>query len=343
MKHLKQKIILISIPIIYLFIFITMRAEYKDNLLAVHDSAYSLIVLTFTVLADTLITILILLFSSHLWTNIITGIAFAATITLYNIFHAKLGLFCSPSGLIFSMIASYIAAYLVKYMLRRSNRRLLNTIMGAYFSRNTRQKILSNLVACEPIKKQIVFLECAITDIDIISKESEPKVLFSKLNHILDTFISSIMSNGGRVDKFVGTKIHAYWENPEDVALAVKSAIEGFQILDKTKFDHRLKINIGIHLDDATIGILGTSKIMNYSVVTPALEIVDEIVKTARLYNKRILLSKIAYKQCWREISAIKAATLNLRGDIISTELFEPLELKLKHRLTNIFEIKLND
>lgn len=340
---MRQKIVLILIPLIYLSIFLGLRTEYRDNYLAVQQSMYPLATLAFTVLADIFLTALILLFNSHIWTNILAGITFAAFIALYNIFHAKLGLFCSPSGLIFSMTASYAAAYLVKYLLRRSNRRLLNVIVGAYFSRNTRKKILANLSACEPTKRAVTVLECSITDFELLSKEASPKILFSKINHILDIVITSIISNGGRVDKFIGTKIYAYWENSNDTYMAVKSAIEAFQILERQAFDNRLKVNIGIHYDEAVIGILGTSKIVNYSIVSQSLDILDEIVKTACVFNKKILVSKVAYKNCWREISAIKAATLNLRGDLISTELFEPLELKKRSHLTHIFEIGRDD
>lgn len=343
MKHLRQKIILGLIPLIYLVIFFSLRSEYRQNFLAVQQSLYPLLVLAFTIISDILLTICLLIFNSHLWANISAGILFVISISLYNLFHAKVGLFCNTSGLIFSMCASYAAGYLVKYLLRRSNKRLVNAIIGAYFSRNTRLKISTNLISCEPIEKNITILECAIFDIERLSKNSTPKELFSQINFVLDIVINSIMQNGGRVDKFLGTKIYAYWEKDENSFQAIKAAIEAFEAIKKQKFNNEFKIRIGIHYDKVLIGLLGTAKVMNYSIISPALDIVEEIVKTADLYNKNILMSRAAYKQCWRDISAIKSTTLNLRGDVINTELFEPLEIKKRNRITSIFEIDKND
>lgn len=343
MKHLQQKVILGLIPLIYLVIFLSLRSEYRQNFLAVQHSVYPLLVLGFTIVSDVLLTISLLVFNSHLWANVFAGVLFVLSISLYNLFHAKLGLFCNPSGLIFSMCASYVAAYLVKYLLRRSNRRLVNAIVGAYFSRNTRLKLADTFITCEPIVKPVTILECSVLEYERLIEGLTPKELFSQINHVLDIVINSIMKNGGRVDKFLGTKIYAYWENPEDSYLAIKSAMEAFEELKMFKHGSRLKIRMGVHYSDVMIGLLGTSKVMNYSIVSSALDTVEEIVKAADLYDKNILMSRAVYKQCWRDISAVKAATLNLRGDVINTELFEPLEIKKRNRIKSIFEIEKDD
>lgn len=320
-----------------------MRLEYRENMLAVQDSFYPLIVLAFTVLTDVFLTVIIILFNSHLWTNIFAGLTFVTTIALYNIFHVKLGLFCSSTGLIISMLEAYIAAYFIKYLLRSSNKKLINMILGAYFSRSTRRKIVSSVVACEPTSKQVTILECAISCPEQYIQEAQPKNLFSNINYILDIVISTIIKNGGRVDKFIGTKVYAYWENQKDAYLAAKSAIEIFKILNSETQNDKIKTRIAIHFQEVLLGILGTTKVINYSIISNALEITDEIIKAADMYNKKILMSKAVYKECWRDISAIKVATLNLRGDAISTELYEPIDLKNRPRLTNIFEIEKND
>jgi len=342
MKCTKQKIILCSIPLLYLIIFIGLKSMYSQDLLVVQKGIYPIAVLAFTVVVDALLTVLILLFSSHLWTNVFGGITFVMAIVLYNAFHSNLGLFCNPSSLIWSMTLSYIAAYLVKYLLSRSNKRLVNAIVGAYFSRRVRKNIVAGLAACEPICKPVTILECSITDLDRLIAENSPKDLFSKVNFVLETVIDRVIKSKGRVDKFIGSKIYAYWENEQDAYLAVKSAMDACAYLDETGVTKDVKLAIGVHFAEAYLGVLGTSKVMNYSMLSPEIDVLEQIVANCSLYNKRILISKPLYKQGWKRISAIKVATLNLRGVGNSTELYEPLEVKRKLTLAG-FEVNVND
>lgn len=342
MKHYQQKFALAVLPLIYLIIFYGLKSGFQQNLLALQNSAYPMAVLAFTILSDALVTIFVLIFNSHIWANVFAGCTFVISVVLYNIFHSKLGLFCAPSELIISMFWAYIAAYLVKYLLSRSNKRLLNTIIGAYLSKKTRNNIISGISACEPISKDVTILECNIFNIERLVLNNSPKDLYAKINFVLNTVIDRIMKNGGRVDKFIGTTIVAYWENPDDCYLAVKAAMEACEYLDITKGANDIKLGIGIHFDNALFGLLGTSKVMNYSMISPAMETLEQIVSNAYLYDKRILISKSVYKQGWRYISGIKVATLNLRGVGNTTELYEPIEVKQKFKLTD-FGAKNND
>ena len=339
MRFLKQKIVLVIIPIIYLIIFVGLKSNFQHNLLALQNSIYPIAVLAFTVLVDALLTVAVLLLGSHLFVNIVSGIVFVTAIAIYKSFHAKLGLFCAPSELIFSMLFAYSAAYLIKYLLHRSNKRLVNTILGTYFSKKTRNEIISEFTACEPISKEVTILECTITDLDRLVENNTPKDIFAKANFVLNAVIDRIVKNGGRVDKFIGSKIFAYWENPEQSYLAVKAAIEAFEILNTTNSSPDVDIRIAIHHERVLLGLLGTSKVMNYSIISPVFDILEQIISNCVLYNKKVLITKSAYKQSWRNVSGIKVATLNLKGVGNSTELYEPLEVKQKVKPGG-FEVK---
>ena len=333
MRFLKQKIILVIIPIIYLIIFAGLKANFQHNLLALHSSVYPSAVLAFTILADALMTVAVLFFGSHLWVNISSGILFVIAISLYKAFHAKLGLFCATSELISSMLFSFAAAYLIKYSLHRTNKRLINAILGTYFSKKTRNEIISEFTACEPMAKEVTILECSIMDLDRLTENNSPKDIFSKVNFVFNIVIDRIIKNGGRVDKFIGSKIYAYWENPEHSYLSVKAAMEAFEILETTASSTDVDIRIAIHHDTVLLGLLGTSKVMNYSIISPVFEVLEQILSNCLLYNKKILITKSVYKQAWRHLSGIKVATLNLKGVGNSTELYQPLEVKQKVKL----------
>ncbi len=329
MRFAKQKIAFILIPVLYLVLFCILCGNFKQDFSAVQNHAYPVINLLYIIFSDIVLSILILVFTSNLYSNIAGGLWFVLCTVLYMPFNLKFGLFCDAAPLVESMLVTYVAALLVKYILKKSNKRLVNAIVGAYFSKKTGNKMLSGVIAeCEPVKMPVTILECSVNNVESIIANNSPKEVFSKINFVLDAVINKIIENEGRVDKFIGTRIYAYWDKKDSAYLAVKAAMEALEFLDASAGEKDIKLSIGIHHDEVLTGLLGTPKVMNYSIVSSAIEVVDTIVATCFIYNKRLLISREVYKQGWRRLLAIKAATINIRGAAMYTDLYEPVEVK---------------
>ncbi len=336
MRLAKQKISFILIPVIYIILFSLICGNFRQDLFAVQNHTYPFVNLLYIVAADVILSFFILIINSNLYSNIAGGIWFVFCTALYSPFNVRFKLFCDPTPLIESMLLTYAAALLVKYLLKKSNRRLINAMVGAYFSKKTGNKMISGVIAdCEPVKLPVTILECSVNNLESLIAANSPKEVFSKINFVLDTVINRIIQNDGRVDKFIGTKIYAYWDKYDSAHLAVKAAMEAFHYLDASGEGNDVKLNIGIHYDEVLTGLLGTTKVMNYSIVSPAMEVVDTIVSSCFIYNKRILMSREVYKQGWRHLTAIKTATINVRGAAMYTDLYEPLEVKGKRAVNN--------
>ncbi len=331
MKFKTQKFAFIFCPVLYVLIFLLLCSNFKEDYLAVQNHIYPVLNLIYIFAADVILTLLLLIFNSNLRANLAAGVCFVLLVALYNSFNSLFGLFSNHVPLITSLLLTYVAGLLVKYVLRKSNKRLLNAILGVYFSKKTRNKMISSVMTeCEPVKVPVTILECSIANTSALIEDNSPKEVFSKINFVLDAVINSIINNNGRVDKFIGTKIYAYWDKKDSAHLAVKAALEACKNLELAGDAKDVKINIGIHYDEVLIGLLGTTSVMNYSIVSPAIDIVDTIVSSCSIYNKKILISREVYKQGWRNLLAIKTATINVRGAIMFTDLYEPLEVKTK-------------
>ncbi len=331
MKFKSQKFAFIFCPVLYVLIFLLLCSNFKDDYLAVQNHIYPVLNLLYIFSADVILTVWLLIFSSNLKANFAAGVAFVLLVALYSPFNSLFGLFSNPVPLISSMLLTYLAGLMVKYILRKSNKRLLNAIVGAYFSKKTRNKMMSGVMTeCEPIKVPVTILECSIGNISALIENNLPKEVFSKINFVLDTVINSIIDNDGRVDKFIGTKIYAYWDKKNSSHLAVKAALDACKALEIAGESKDVKLNIGIHYDEVLVGLLGTTSVMNYSIVSPAIDIVDTIVASCSIYNKKVLISREVYKQGWRNLLAVKIATINIRGALMFTDLYEPLEVKSK-------------
>ncbi len=330
MRFAKQKIAFILIPVLYIILFSVLCGNFRQDFSAVQNHAYPVINLLYIILSDIVLSVLILVFTSNLYSNIAGGIWFVLATALYMPFNVKFGLFCDAAPLIESMILTYAAALLVKYILKKSNKRLVNAMLGAYFSKKTGNKMLSGVIAeCEPAKIPVTILECSVNNVESIIANNSPREVFSKINFALDAVINKVIENEGRVDKFIGTRIYAYWDKKDSAYLAVKAAMEALEFLEASGGEKDVKLSIGIHHDEVLTGLLGTPKVMNYSIVSTAIEVVDTIVATCFIYNKKILMSREVYKQGWRRLSAVKAAAINIRGAAMYTDLYEPVEVKI--------------
>ncbi len=331
MRFAKQKISVLLILIFYILLFFLLCGNFRRDLLAVPNHIYPVMNLLYILVADIVLSVLILILNSNLYSNIAGGLWFVVATALYSPFNIKFKLFCDVVPLIESMFLTYVAALLVRYIMQKSNRRLVNAMIGAYFSKKTGNKMIAGVFAeCEPVKLPVTILECSVNNLESLIAANGAKEVFSKINFVLNIVINKIIENDGRVDKFIGTKIYAYWDKEESAYLAVKAAMEALQCLDLTGGGTDVKLSIGIHYDEVLVGLLGTTKVMNYSIVSPAIEVVDTIVSTCFIYNKRILMSRDVYKQGWRNLTAIKTTTINIRGAAMYTDLYEPLEVKTK-------------
>ena len=118
------------------------------------------------------------------------------------------------------------------------------------------------------------------TDIAGYSTVSEGKgaaEIAELLNHHFAIVTGEIEAEGGTVDKFIGDSVMAFWGAPEKqknrairacrAALAIRAGIAADNEARVDRAELPIRMRIGIHSGEATVGNIGTEDRINYTVI----------------------------------------------------------------------------
>ena len=118
------------------------------------------------------------------------------------------------------------------------------------------------------------------TDIAGYSTVSEGKgaaEIAALLNHHFAIVTREIEAEGGTVDKFIGDSVMAFWGAPEKqknrairacrAALAIRGGIAADNKERADRAESPIRMRIGIHSGEATVGNVGTQDRINYTVI----------------------------------------------------------------------------
>jgi adenylate cyclase len=141
-----------------------------------------------------------------------------------------------------------------------------------------------------------------------------------------------IFANHGTFDKYLGDSVMAFWGAPvasdEDAFRAVKAAVEMrdvfAQVCARQGGDMaRLGLGIGLNSGEATVGNIGSEKMMDYTVIG------DTVNVAARLQS-----------QASSGDVLISEATYQLVKDRIRTEWFEPIAVHGRNEPVVVYSVK---
>jgi adenylate cyclase len=134
-----------------------------------------------------------------------------------------------------------------------------------------------------------------------------------------------IIKYNGTLDKFLGDGIMAFWNAPLDQAnhpeLAVRCALDmsvRFEDLRrkwteeaKEVFDYGISLNAG----EVIIGNIGVSgRKMEYTTIGDAVNITSRLLEQTRIFNRKIIITKIYFDRVKDIIDAEELGTIKLKG-----------------------------
>ncbi|MBL6990245.1 MAG: hypothetical protein ISR65_10725 [Bacteriovoracaceae bacterium] len=195
--------------------------------------------------------------------------------------------------------------YLVNEIIRE--RQTTTESLGKYISHNIQDEIEHGRFSKrgDEVRQKAICLFADIRSFTSISEKLDPKVLVKLLNIYFSELIPIIERNHGTVDKLVGDMIAAFWNVPKEISdpelHAVKAAIEMQKAMVQKVVPHwrqggvsRMGIGIGLNSGNVIAGNIGSSKVMNYTVVGDAVQDAEMLESNAR--PGQILVSQRVYK-----------------------------------------------
>ncbi len=195
-----------------------------------------------------------------------------------------------------------------------------------FFERYVNQKIVDELLEGDKLelKGKSSYITVFFMDVRGFTKLSEKlpaEKVVALLNHYFNIATSSIFKYDGTVDKFVGDAVMAIFNAPTDVKdhelKAVKAAIE---IQKRMQEWGKLKVGIGIHAGVAVVGNIGSSHMMDYTVIGDTVNIAARLEGQTKAGD--VCISKTMYDKVKKDFPNAKKETVMVKGKSQPIEMY---------------------
>lgn len=150
----------------------------------------------------------------------------------------------------------------------------------------------------DQIQKEMTILFCDIRSFTVLSEEMSPKENFDFINHYLGLMEPAIRRNNGFIDKYIGDAIMAlFGESADD---AIEAAVEMRKQLHRFNEERRMlrkkeiNIGIGIHTGNLMLGIIGSERRMEGTVISDAVNLAARLEGLTKIYGASIIISEDA-------------------------------------------------
>ena len=192
-------------------------------------------------------------------------------------------------------------------------RNKIKHLFEKYTDRSVANKII-NTPNLTGEKKEVTALFIDIRGFSKISRDLGDEVI-PILNEYFKIVTDVIYQNRGIVNHLEADEIFALFnavsrqDNHEEAA--VRSAIKIMQILEKRNQPGKVKINVGIGINSgmATIGQIGSDKIMKFTTIGNSINVAQKVEEKA---NNQIFITGKVYNRIKDKINAKKIGIMNL-------------------------------
>jgi len=164
------------------------------------------------------------------------------------------------------------------------------------------------------------------------SEHVDPEKLIQIMNGYFTVFVQAIDKYEGLTDKFMGDAVMALYNTPLNpqrdhaeraiqTALMIQENMDAY--LSELPEDRQLHFGIGIHTGEAVVGNVGSSLRKDYSAIGDAVNLAKRIQESAS--GDEVLLS---------------SATYDLVKDLVVVDALEPIQVKGRQALEQIYRLK---
>jgi class 3 adenylate cyclase len=158
-----------------------------------------------------------------------------------------------------------------------------------------------------------------------ISEKMAPGDLVDTLNKYFSFMVGVIMDeHGGMVDKYIGDAIMAYWGTPKKrdddalqsvlAGLDMLTALEKFNAWQAERGMAPWKIGIGINYGGLTVGNIGSSQKMNYTVIGDMVNLASRLEGATKHYQEPIIFSESVESRVKDQLRCRHIDTVAVKG-----------------------------
>ena len=165
-----------------------------------------------------------------------------------------------------------------------------------------------------------------------------PEVVLDVVNRFHSSMTDIILANGGTIDKYIGDALMALFGAPmsskiEDdayntIAAAMAIKTECLKIREKLIHEGKTPVNVGIGINtgEVVVGMVGSTKMMNYTAIGDAVNTAARIEANAA--GGQVLISRATYELVKDRITVNTLDAIMVKGKREAVEIFEVTGLK---------------
>lgn len=238
------------------------------------------------------------------------------------------------------IIVTSLATFLYRVTDEQKNKKNIIDVFGKFVSPQILNNILKDTRTLNTTntRKFMTVMFADIKGFTSIAESISPDVLIEQLNIFFDEMVEIVLKNNGTIDKFIGDAMMAFWGDPipldDHALLAVKTAIEMREAAQRINLAHYgseippFNICVGINSGDMIVGYMGSSKIVDYTVIGDNVNVASRIEGLNRQYDTGILVSESTYELIKDQISAKYLDEVLVKGKSLPIKIYEVIGLK---------------
>lgn len=228
-----------------------------------------------------------------------------------------------------------IKEYAFKTILSQKKEERIKLMFQKYVPQDVVNEIVQNPEqALVGKNSNVTVLFSDIRSFTTISESMTPEKLVESLNRYFTIMVNIIYKRRGVIDKYIGDAIMAIFGAPkeygDDVQQAVLAGLEMMEDLEIFNAEQRrigskeFNIGIGINYGPVTVGNIGTSQKMDYTVIGDAVNLASRLEGLTKEYRTSVIISEGTFEACkdffyMREIDRVR-----VKGKFKPVKIYEP-------------------
>ncbi len=248
-----------------------------------------------------------------------------------------LGVTLDLVGPVLALVLAYAVGLALSYLREQRQKRFIQGAFSQVLSRSVLEGLMRDprrLSAGGELTELTVYFS-DLAGFTGVSERLSPHALVEVLNLYLGEMVETIVEEQkGYVDKFIGDAVMAFWGAPlpdeDHAARACFAALRNQERLQSLQGALRAKgleadlvMRIGIHTGPAVVGMMGSPKKLNYTIMGDTVNLASRLEGVNKQFGSRILISgetqaRVGDRVVTREIDRIR-----VKGKTQPTRLYE--------------------